>query len=514
MDARRPSLRVTAAWLLAVAAATALFWTFRAVLPTAQMALGYLLVVLLGSASRGRLVGLILSVACFLCFNFFLLPPYFTFAIVDPLNWLVLAAFLVTGAVAAQLFHRARSALERSESRARVLDRIAAVGAESLALPSAIEAVRAVARVLLSELGLASCRVVVREPAGLEPIEVAASADAVLPPIDRDLIDLAAREGRMIGVRADGTDHVFRSDAGLATRSDDPDAVALIVPLRVRSRVPGVLVLEDPRGTKIDAESGRFADALVHYAALLVERVRLTAESESVEALREADRVKDAVLASVSHDLRTPLTTIRALGAELRADGDERAAMIEQEADRLNRMVGDLLDLSRIRGGAMPVDPEAIAAEDLVGAALQRVARLPGAERIRPSVPPGAALPVGRFDFVQTMRCLVNLIENALQHSPPDAPVDLDVREEGEEIVFTVSDRGAGVPEAERERIFEPFFRGADAQGRSKGTGLGLPIARSLAEAQGGSLRHLPREGGGTVFELRLPAARVHTPGE
>ena len=470
------------------------------------MALAYLLVVLLGSALQGRVVGLVLSIACFLAFNFFLLPPYYTFALHDPLDWWVLVAFLITGAVAAELFHRSRRALDQSESRARVLDRLVAVGAESLAVPRAVDAVRSIARVLLAELGLSSCRIFIRDLPGVDPIELSES-DGPLPPIDPRLVDIAVNDRRTIAVHADGSFHLAPQDAAPSSLLDPIAAVvSFVIPLRVRAAVVGVLVIDQAGGRALDAESARFADALVHHAALLVERVRLTSESEHVGALREADRVKDAVLASVSHDLRTPLTTIRALGSELRRGGDERAATIEEEAERLNRMVGDLLDLSRIRGGALPIERSVIAAEDLVGAALQRLRRFPGAERIRARVPAGDVLPIGCFDFVQALRALVNLLENALQHSAPERSVELEVTEEGDDLVFSVRDRGAGVPEADRERIFEPFVRGDAGSGTRRGAGLGLSIARTVAEVQGGSVRYRPRQGGGSIFELRLPA--------
>ncbi len=232
---------------------------------------------------------------------------------------------------------------------------------------------------------------------------------------------------------------------------------------------------------------------------------RLAEEAKHVEALREADRLKDAMLASVSHDLRTPLTSIRALAAELRSQGHEAAAIIEEEAERLNRFVSDMLELSRIRAGALPVEPALNAAEDLVGVALQRIRGLPGAEFVQVRLPAGD-LPVGRFDFVQALRSLVNLLENALRHAPPGTRVGLDVRRSGVTVLFEVGDRGAGVPEEQRERLFEPFHHGP-GPGLRGGTGLGLAIARGAARAQGGDVEYKPREGGGSLFTLRLPAA-------
>jgi two-component system sensor histidine kinase KdpD len=319
------------------------------------MALAYLLVVLGSSAREGRLVGLVTALLCFLLFNFFLLPPYYTFNIADPLEWWVLVSFLVTGAVAAELLHREQRAVALAERRAREIERLAE-------------------------------------------------------------------------------------------------------------------------------------------------------EAKHVEALREADRLKDAMLANVSHDLRTPLTSIRATAAEMRAQGSEGGAIIEEEAERLSRFVTDLLDLSQIRAGALPIEPALNAAEDLIGAALERVHALPGASDIVVVLPPGIDVPVGRFDFVQALRALVNLLENALRHSPPGMPVELELSRRGGALLLEVRDRGPGIVKEDRERLFEPFQRGTATAGRH-GIGLGLAIARGTARAMGGDVEYQLREGGGSVFTLRLPAA-------
>jgi two-component system sensor histidine kinase KdpD len=211
----------------------------------------------------------------------------------------------------------------------------------------------------------------------------------------------------------------------------------------------------------------------------------------------------------VSHDLRTPLTTIKALAHGLAESGNSDAHEIEEEADRLNRLVADLLDLSRLNAGAMPMRPEINAAEDLVGAALRRVSGTVAPGRLRVHRAGGGADGVvfGRFDFVQSLRALVNLLENAEKYSPPDAPIDVEVQRVGDELRFEVADRGAGVAEEERGRIFEPFYRAPGAAPDVGGAGLGLAIARGLAAQQGGDVRYEPRRGGGSVFTLVLPAA-------
>jgi len=251
------------------------------------------------------------------------------------------------------------------------------------------------------------------------------------------------------------------------------------------------------------AAARRRAEEIDRLAAI---GVQLAAEAEHAEALREADRLKDALLASVSHDLRTPLTTIKALAHDLAAAGDERAAVIEQQADRLNHMVADLLDLSRLNAGGVPMQTEINAVEDLVGAAIQQVAGALGGRELRTSLALREPMPVGRFDFVHSLRILVNLIENALKYSPSTEPVRVQVATLQAEVLVRVVDHGPGIAAPELERVFEPFYRGSRRNG-AHGAGLGLAIARGFAEANGSRLWAEPRAGSGASFVFALPAA-------
>ena len=336
----RSESRAWILWLVVLAAVTAAMYPWHIALNEAYVALAYLLVVQIASARHGRALGLTLAGLAFLCFDIFFLPPYGTLAVEKPLDWLVLAAFLATGIVAAQLFERTRLA-------------------------------------------------------------------------------------------------------------------------------------------------------------------------EHADVLRETAKMKDAVVASISHDLRTPLTTIKALAHDLAASGDERAMMIEEEANRLSSFVTDLLDLSRLNSGVLGLNPEPNEAEDLIGAALQRVSGAAMGRDIRVSLGPGEPLLFGRFDFSQTLRALVNLIENAIKYSDATQPVDISVKRETDYLVFSVADTGRGVPDEERELIFEPFYRQKGMSPDVGGAGLGLSIARAVVEAQGGSLRYENRDGGGSIFSLRVPAVNV-----
>ena len=241
------------------------------------------------------------------------------------------------------------------------------------------------------------------------------------------------------------------------------------------------------------------------------EVAELSRVAEHAEALREANHLKDMLLASVSHDLRTPLTTIKALAQDVAAGGDARAPIIEEQADRLSSMVANLLDLSRIRAGAFPLQMEINTAEDLLGAVSRQFAAVPGGQ-LKTVVHLDQPALVGVFDFVQSLRVLSNLVENALRVSPPDMQVELEAQRDGPALLFAVRDRGTGVSAAEADRIFEPFYRPEGSPPDAGRAGLGLAISRNLAELQGGTLTYAPNPGGGSVFTLRLALAEVELP--
>lgn len=235
------------------------------------------------------------------------------------------------------------------------------------------------------------------------------------------------------------------------------------------------------------------------------EVLRLTAEAKRAEALEEADRLKDALLASVSHDLRTPLTNIRALADEGSGLRESVAVEIVAQVDRLDRMVRDILEFSRLRAGPAAT-LEVNAVEDVIGATLRQFAGAGRDRRLRGAVDDGEVL-AGRFDFVSTMRALTNLIDNALRYSPSETAVEIRGRQDGQFIAIDVADRGAGVPAGEEERVFLPFYRPVGFPPDAGNAGLGLAIVRQIAVSQGGSVQYARREGGGSQFTLRLLSA-------
>jgi two-component system sensor histidine kinase KdpD len=474
-----------------------------------HVALILLLVVLAGSAAGGRLLGLALAAAAFVVFDVFFVPPYNTLVVANPLDWLVLFAFLTTSVVAAQLLYRAQEEARIAHERAAEIDRLATLGAETLNVAQAADALAAIADVIRSSVGVARCDILTRSPSGFTVAAQSQSGTAALrvEPLEALVRDVSESGVAAVERRA-GTAHLAAarpSENELALLKSG-EALALLLPLRVRDRTVGVLRVANSDGLRLDAPRLRFLDAISYYAALGVERVRLVNDAEHAEALRETDRLKDALLASVSHDLRTPLTTIKAMAHDLGALGDERSEIIEQEADRLNRFVADLLDLSRLNAGALPLRIELNAVDDLLGALVQRVEGLLGTKQIAVQLPPGDALLLGHFDFVQALRALANLVENARKYDRTEAPIEITAERAGGELAIHVADRGPGVADVDVPRLFEPFQRPAGAPPDAGSAGLGLSIARRVAEAQAGRLVYAPRAGGGSVFTLFLPA--------
>ncbi|HYN79906.1 MAG TPA: ATP-binding protein [Gemmatimonadaceae bacterium] len=517
-------------WFAALTMATAAMLPFRDSLEKAHVALVYLLVVLGASSRSGRTLGLTLAVTAFFSLNFFFVLPYYTFMVAKPLDWLELAAFLLTSMVAAHLLSRAQSEAAEARNRAAEVDWLSAIGAEALNAGRAEEALGTMAAVIRETLDVTHCEIYLRDGAdgsirlmaesGAAPQPVSAgfpndtapgddgNADARLPTGAR-MVEWVAESGRAVVERTDGGTRTA-GDASAHADFDEVDltnARTLLLPLRVHDHTVGVLRLAHADALPLDAPRRRFLRALSYYAALGVERVSLVADAETAEALRRADEMKNALLASVSHDLRTPLTTITALAHDIGKEGDDRALTIQEEADRLNRLVADLLDLSRLAGGALTVATEIEAADDLVGAALQRVSGALNGRELNVTLDPAEPLLLGRFDFVHSLRILVNLLENALKYSPASSPIELSVRRESDWLEFVVADRGPGVPTEEQERIFQPFYRPATSPPDTGGLGLGLSIAHGLATAQRGSVRYEPRKDGGSLFILRLPAA-------
>jgi K+-sensing histidine kinase KdpD len=285
------------------------------------------------------------------------------------------------------------------------------------------------------------------------------------------------------------------------------DVVALGVFLCVALTI-GTLVAEGAERRR--AAEQRAADARAlneRYEAVLADRARLAEEATRVAVLEMVDRQRSALLRSVSHDLRTPLATIRAVTSDLRswaaydeATRDDLLDLVGDEAERLDRIVANLLSMSRIEAGALQPARQAVALEELVGERVRQLARLFHRVRVQVDIP--ADLPLVDADYSQLDQVLTNLVENAARHAPQGSTVEIGARRRADRVELWVADEGIGVARFDRSRIFEPFRRGEG----SASSGVGLAICKAIVEAHGGTIDVHTNAGGGARFVVTLPA--------
>jgi two-component system sensor histidine kinase KdpD len=435
---------------------TGAIYGLREVIPVVGLGALYVLAVLPVAIVFGRAYGVAVAIGSMVAFNFFFLPPLHTLTLEDRSNWLVLTVYLVVALVASDLATRARARASEAEQRERE---------------------EAVLGTLATSL--------------LQGRSVAAQLDEIAPAVAAVL----------------GADRV-RIELG---RPREPPRGEAPYPLEVAGHQIGlVYAREGPRANL--AIRRRFLPALASLLAVATEREQLAADALAADALRRSDAVKTTVLRAVSHDLRSPLTAIRVAGSTLRrsiddlppADRDALLETVSNEAERLDRIVTDLLDLSRLEAGAAQPQRVITPLDALLGKALADVG--PAGERVEVSLPEDVALV--DVDAAQIERVLVNLLDNALRFSPEDERVLVRVTTTRKETLVRIVDRGPGIGENDLETIFEAFHSGA-TDGAHRGAGLGLTIARGFAAANGGRIWAESRPGQGATFVLALPTATV-----
>jgi two-component system, OmpR family, sensor histidine kinase KdpD len=297
--------------------------------------------------------------------------------------------------------------------------------------------------------------------------------------------------------------------AGLGTDTL-PGAGALYVPLIGTSGPIGVLAVRPTEPERqLELEQQHLLDTLANQIALAIERARLAEEAQQAHVLAETERMRNAILSSVSHDLRTPLATIAGAASSLLESRDtltpearqELIRSIYSEGNRLDRLVRNLLDMMRIEAGAIQLRKDWHPFEEIVGAALSRLEGRLGGHPVQTQFPPD--LPLMLVDGLLIEQVLINLFENALKFSPPAAPIEVSLSLADRELLVEVADHGPGIPDGEEHHIFEKFYRVDPA--KAGGVGLGLTICRGIVEAHGGRIWVEKRVGGGAVFRFTLP---------
>lgn len=450
--------------LLLIAVTTATLFMLRGLLDTTLIALLYLVPLGIITAMRGLAPGIISAIVTFFAFNYFFIPPYYTLAVHRLTDVVILVIFLVVAIVISQLVGRAQEGLAAATAREREATQLYELSTALAGLPNEHAITEMLAR------------------------QVSAIAEG-------EHVELNVTSSRVLNYRLPESDPPARP----------PD---LIVPIEAARGTLGEIRLWRAAPAFSSSEK-RLFQTFASQGALALERAWLAQAESRAQILEESDRLKTAILSSVSHELRTPLSTIKAAASSLRS-GDvgwdspartELIAAIDDEADHLNLLVGNLLDMSRIESGALKPKREWNILAEIIEGVLARMKHLAIEHQIKLDI--AETLPLIPVDYVQLQQVFTNLISNSLKYAPAHTTVAIDARLQDETIHVRLSNQGPQVPHEDLERIFDKFYR-VTAADRVTGTGLGLSICKGIIEAHDG---HIWAENlsDGFAFNFTLP---------
>lgn len=454
-----------------------------------NMVMVYLLAVVLAAIRLGLRPAIATAFLSVVAFDVLFVPPRFSLRVSDTEYLITFFSLFIVGVVISTLVARIQDQVEQvksHEERTNSLYYLTRDLASAVDVESIVDALR---RAIRRSLGISLAVVIVKN--GM--FESVSQSDGIpLDEIHDDVFNWITRSGRSAG----------RGTAAF------PNLPFTLFPVKSRGEIPAIMVMN---GDQLLVDQSReLIGAFAGQAGMALERVELASQAAEARILREKNLLEQALLNSISHDLRTPLVTISGVLDSLRADvllnnpvkREELLAAAMDEAGRLNRFVGSLLDMTRLEAGMLSPRLVPCDAEDIVGSAAGAVEQRLGSHRLSTHLSEG--LPLVSADPALLNQALVNLLDNAIKYSPPAAEIVMEVTLDNDRLLLSVMDRGPGVPVGEEERIFEKFYRLAVPE-RTGGTGLGLSIAKGIVIAHGGIISAGNRPEGGLVVEVRLP---------
>ncbi len=495
--ARRPPLAIDwtpYAWAAAVVGlATGVAWLMFPFFERSNLIMVYLLAIIIVATRYGRGPSLLASGLSVAAFDFLFVPPYFSFAVSDTQHLLTFAVMLVVALVIGRLASRIRAQAEAAREREQRTAALYAMSRE-LASTRGVDELLKISIRHMGEVFRAQVVVLLPDAAGrLLP------RSGVAAEFEMDANESAVSQWV----------YAHRQPAGLGT-STLPGVTALYLPLVAPRGPVGVLGVKPADRHALDApEQLHQLETFANQTALAIERAQLADETRESQVRIETERLRNSLLSSVSHDLRTPLAAITGAASTLlengsRLDAGTRRELLESvrdEGERLNRLVQNLLEMTRLESGAPALRKDWHPLEEVIGAALnhlgKRLANRPISTRLSPD------LPLVAMDDVLIEQVLVNLLDNALKYTPPASPISILATATDRSVTVEVADRGPGLPPGEEGRIFEKFYRGPETPGR--GAGLGLAICQGIIRAHGGRIwaHNVPE--GGVAFFFTLP---------
>ena len=442
------------------------------------ISLTFLLAILWIAAAWGLAEAIMASLLSAIAFNYFFMLPVGTLAVADPHNWVALAAFLFTAIAASQLSVSARRRATEAEARRQEAERLYALGQAMLISGS----LRSTASDIVKEL--------------VRAFEIPAAA---LYSVAEGEIFRSNPQARSI------PDEQLRSAADLKDLAIDPEKGISLIPVRLGGTAIGSL------GIVGRILSPAALNAVAYLVAAGIERARSLEEASRIEAARQSEALKSALLDALAHDLKTPLTSIKGalthlLGKAHGVEEQELLSLANEETDRLHRLVAEVLEMAQIEAGKLHPERRPENVGEIAFACLRDLEGFLKGREVRLLIPPDLPLADVDFDFLK--QALKQLIDNACRYSPSGSPVTLSADFDHDNVVVSVSDQGCGIDAAEQFRIFEKFFRGHTSRYLSPGTGLGLAIAKGIIEAHGGRIWVESETGTGSVFRFSLPVRK------
>ena len=485
--------------ILLVLAAFGISLSIRPLISPTNLVMVFLLAVILTATFLGRGPSILASFLSVLVFDFFFVPPYLTFAVSDTEYILTFIGLFSVGLVISELTARTRDQAEVAGRREAETATLYALSRDLSAAEGLDEIVRSVSENISQTFGR---EVVIFLPEGENNSRLKPFTPNPNFTLDDNELAVAAWSFQHGQPAGRGTDTLSASDARY-------------IPLKTAEGIVGVLGVKPKKsGDQLTTDQRRLLETFASQAALAIEHARLAEQAQFAQLLQATERLQTALLNSISHDLRTPLVSVTGALSSLAEGGpamdmEIRQSLVEtalEEADRMNRLISNLLNMTRLEAGAMHVVKQPEDIQDVVGTALDNLNTQIGDRKISVKVPND--IPLVPMDFVLIVQVLVNLIDNSLKYSPVDMPIDIQIRQTNGAIQVQVSDHGMGIPSADLEHIFDKFYR-VQRSDQIGGTGLGLSISKGIVDAHGGRIWAENRRGGGAAFFFTLPLEQV-----
>ncbi len=442
----------------------------------------FLLAILVVSATWGLRYAIFMAIWATLLYNFFFLPPLFTFNIADSQNWIALFAFLITAIIGSQLSERARREAQQATQRRKEVERLYALSQQLLLSENVFELLNKLPAYIADVFGATGVALFLENKQKTYFSDV--NVQPIFPPDQ------------------------LRAVSGRGEPMFDRNQLSCYMPLRMGVRSVGTLAVV---GCEISRETMEAVGSLV---ATAIERTSTMEKLSKAEAARESDRLRSLLLDSVTHEFRTPLTAIKASAQALLSEVEldkpqlkELATVINEESDRLNRLIGEAAEVAQLDARQVELHLAPHDISEAVGMALQKMKNTLDKRPVEVAIPKD--LPAINMDLDRVVELLAQLLDNAAKYAPPETPIHISAELRNDSVITSIADHGSGIDDMEQTMIFEKFYRGRNQRISVQGTGMGLAIARAIAELHGGTLGLTSQLGRGSVFYFSLPVNAV-----